>query len=117
MSKSDELKTAWDAAIAETGSKNSKAARRAEDAYWAAVEEEEAEENGAASGATVSLLDELRAAAYRAEAVNARPASQKQISYLAALMAEAGKDLTVFDSNLVLTSAVASQRIDALINR
>lgn len=125
MSNSETKKAEWEAAkeayAADNCRANFKACRAAEEAYWNALQEEEdAEDLVEAAPLTVGgIIPSLRAAAMRAESIGQRAASEKQISYLASLMAKAGHDAGEFEMNssLILTSMNASKRIDSYLNR
>jgi hypothetical protein len=73
----------------------------------------------AAPASKYDIAGSLRTAAYRAESIGQTPASEKQISYLASLMQKAGHDAMEFEMNTatILTTAGASKRIEAYLNR
>ncbi len=124
MSNSEVKKAEWEAAkeayAGDNCRANFKAARAAEEAYWNALQEEEdAEDMVEAAPLTAGcILPSLRAAAMRAESIGQRAASEKQLSYLASLMAKFGHDAGEFEMNssLILTSMNASKRIDSYLN-
>jgi len=58
------------------------------------------------------IADALAAAAVRASMIGREPATNKQIWYLACLMAEVDDNSLVGDTNLVLTKRKASKLID-----
>lgn len=124
MSKSEELKAAWEAAKeahkAEKTHQNFKVCLAAEEAYWNALQEEEdAEDAVEVAPLTIGdVISSLRTAAYRAESIGQVAASEKQISYLASLMVNAGHNAGEFDlnSSLILTKSNASKRIDTYLN-